>query len=201
MAITFERTAYAGHFPEIWRGECKMLPGGFKPLQDIPAGTILRRATPIHVNFENMTAAICKTAKVLAGGTTTAIRVPKDGYFTAGDIIMKNGVNTKSVTISSIDKSNSAYDVLNVSAALTGVAEGDIVVECTAYSEGNPAKPKYTPNFIVGEEQKFDGKGLPAIDAAYDAVVLYEAMNTPMLAEWLDGVFLKANPNILFIKQ
>jgi len=64
MAIEFKRTKVAGHFPEIWRGECRMLPGGFKPAQDFAVGTVLHRGTPLYVDFETMTAAVCKTAMV-----------------------------------------------------------------------------------------------------------------------------------------
>lgn len=77
MAIDFKKTQLSGHTPEIWRGECKILPGGFKPVQNFPVGTVLHRGTPIYVDFEAMSAAVCKTAKVLKGGTTTAPRVAK----------------------------------------------------------------------------------------------------------------------------
>ena len=36
MAIEFKQTHYAGHTPEFWRGEAKILPGGFKPTKDLP---------------------------------------------------------------------------------------------------------------------------------------------------------------------
>ena len=80
MAIDFKKTAVKGHTPEIWRGECKILPGGFKPVQSFPVGTVLHRGTPIFVDFAAMSAAVCKTAKVLAGGTTTAFRVAKGSH-------------------------------------------------------------------------------------------------------------------------
>ena len=92
MAIDFKKTQLSGHTPEIWRGECKILPGGFKPVQNFPVGTVLHRGTPIYVDFEAMSAAVCKTAKVLKGGTTTAPRVAKGHYFVAGDVVMKLGV-------------------------------------------------------------------------------------------------------------
>jgi hypothetical protein len=57
---------------------------------------------------------------------------------------------------------------------------------------------------VVGAAKEFTGKGLPTIDAAYEAVVLYPSLNFPLLEDWLINpgkVCLKANPNILFIKQ
>lgn len=210
MAIDFKKTQLSGHTPEIWRGECKILPGGFKPAQNFPVGTVLHRGTPIYVDFEAMSAAVCKTAKVLKGGTTTAPRVAKGHYFVAGDVVMKLGVTDKSPIIKSIDTANAEYDVLTFASAIAGLAEGDILVEASAAAaaegdnEAVPAAPLYTPNMVVGAVKEFTGKGLPTIDAAYEAVVLYPSLNFPLLEDWLINpgkVCLKANPNILFIKQ
>lgn len=210
MAIDFKKTQLSGHTPEIWRGECKILPGGFKPVQNFPVGTVLHRGTPIHVDFEAMSAAVCKTAKVLAGGTTTAPRIAKGHYFVAGDVVMKLGVTDKSPIIKSIDTANAEYDVLTFASAIAGLAEGDILVEASAAADAEgdnevvPAAPLYTPNMVVGAVKEFTGKGLPTIDAAYEAVVLYPSLNFPLLEDWLINpgkVCLKANPNILFIKQ
>lgn len=210
MAIDFKKTQLSGHTPEIWRGECKILPGGFKPVQNFPVGTVLHRGTPIYVDFEAMSAAVCKTAKVLKGGTTTAPRVAKGHYFVAGDVVMKLGVTDKSPIIKSIDTANAEYDVLTFASAIAGLAEGDILVEASAAADAEgdneavPAAPLYTPNMVVGAVKEFTGKGLPTIDAAYEAVVLYPSLNFPLLEDWLINpgkVCLKANPNILFIKQ
>ena len=210
MAIDFKKTQLSGHTPEIWRGECKILPGGFKPVQNFPVGTVLHRGTPIYVDFEAMSAAVCKTAKVLKGGTTTAPRVAKGHYFVAGDVVMKLGVTDKSPIIKSIDTANAEYDVLTFASAIAGLAEGGILVEASAAAaaegdnEAVPAAPLYTPNMVVGAAKEFTGKGLPTIDAAYEAVVLYPSLNFPLLEDWLINpgkVCLKANPNILFIKQ
>lgn len=210
MAIDFKKTQLSGHTPEIWRGECKILPGGFKPVQNFPVGTVLHRGTPIYVDFEAMSAAVCKTAKVLAGGTTTAPRIAKGHYFVAGDVVMKLGVTDKSPIIKSINTANAEYDVLTFASAVAWLAEGDILVEASAATaaEGDnaavPAAPLYTPNMVVGAVKEFTGKGLPTIDAAYEAVVLYPSLNFPLLEDWLINpgkVCLKANPNILFIKQ
>lgn len=200
MAIEFKKTAYSGGFPEIWRGECKMLPGGFKPLQSFSVGTVLRRATLLEVNFENMTAAVIKLADVLAGGTTKAVRVAKGHYFAVGDVVTKIGDGKSTPSISSIDTSNVDYDVLTLSAAYTGLTAGDTIVESATVGSGD-ATSKYTPNMIVGADKEFNGKGIPAIDAAYEAVVLYPSLSFTIPAEWLNGPCLKSNPNILFVKQ
>ena len=130
MAITFEKQSFGGRFPEIWRGECKMLPGGgFKPTQEFAPGTVVRRATPVFVNFDKMSATVCKVASVLDGGTTTKVRVPKGHYFTKGDNVFKYGDAAPAlVTVNEVDRTNSAYDVLTLSKAITGIAKDDVQV-------------------------------------------------------------------------
>lgn len=245
MAIEFKKTSVKGHTPEIWRGECKMLPGGFKPKNTIANGTVLHRGVLVEVNFDEMSAAVIKLAKVLAGGTTSKVRVAKGHLFAVGDVVAKVGKTDKSVSISTIDTSNADYDVLNLSSAITGLTTDDVLIESRDYGyidatsttegalkivESSPSdgqialasvtpylgeKPlaannyvvlqtagsKYTPNMVNGAVKEFNGKGLPTIDAAFEAVVLYPSLSFPVLPEWLNGCCLKSNPNILFIKQ
>lgn len=203
MAITFEKQSFGGRFPEIWRGECKMLPGGFKPTQEFAPGTVVRRATPVFVNFDEMSATVCKVASVLDGGTTTKVRVPKGHYFTKGDNVFKYGAEAPAlVTVNEVDRTNSAYDVLTLSKAITDIAKDDVLVEGKSVEGETPTvKAVCEPNMVVGADKQFDGKGLPTLDAAFEAVVLYPSLQFPILKEWLQGVALKNNPNIIFIKQ
>lgn len=203
MAITFEKQSFGGRFPEIWRGECKMLPGGFKPTQEFAPGTVVRRATPVFVNFDEMSATVCKVASVLDGGTTTKVRVPKGHYFTKGDNVFKYGAEAPElVTVKEVDRTNSAYDVLTLSKAITDIAKDDVLVEGKSVEgETQTVKAVCEPNMVVGADKQFDGKGLPTLDAAFEAVVLYPSLQFPILKEWLQGVALKNNPNIIFIKQ
>lgn len=247
MAITFEKTDLSGLVPAIWRGEAKILPGGFKPLdaQTLETGAVIYRGTPICIDFDNHTAAVCKTATVLAGGTTSKPRVAKGHTFAKNDVVAKNGKTDASRTISSIDTSNSGYDVINLSSAITGLTTGDVLVESIAYgyidaestdtgalkvvasgastgqinlADVTPylgsktlaandyvvlqnSGSLYAPNAVVGSDLAIDGKGIPAIDAAYDCVVLKNHLKTPVLSSWFEdgSPCLKLNPNILFI--
>jgi hypothetical protein len=197
MAIEFKKQAFSGKTPVIWRGECKILPGGFKPKQTFPVGTVLRRGLPIQVDFDEMSAGVVKIAKVLDGGTTSAARIGKGHLFVVGDKVQKLGTTT-STTVNKIDTSNADYDVVTFAAEITGLAAGDSIQESDGQSS---AKPLYTPNMVVGADLEFKGTGIPTIDAAYEAVVLYNNVDYPIPADWLQGVTLKSNPNILFIKQ
>lgn len=197
MAIEFKKQAFSGKTPVIWRGECKILPGGFKPKQTFPVGTVLRRGLPIQVDFDDMSAGVVKIAKVLDGGTTSAARIGKGHLFVVGDKVQKLGTTT-STTVNKIDTSNADYDVVTFAVEITGLAAGDSIQESDGQSS---AKPLYTPNMVVGADLEFKGTGIPTIDAAYEAVVLYNNVDYPIPADWLQGVTLKSNPNILFIKQ
>lgn len=195
--IEFKKTSYSGRFPEIWRGECKMLPGGFKPNDTFPTDYVLRRGTPIYVNYDDMSADICKVATVLDGSTPTAIKIAKGHFFKENDVIVKEGATIPegqtaipSATISSIDTSNADYDTLTISDSISTAKDSVILL--------NNGKE---PNAVVGADVQFTGKGLPTIDAAYEAVVLYPNLLVGYAKSWLDGIVMKKNPNILFIKQ
>mgnify|MGYP001028409498 CR=1 FL=1 len=211
MAIEFKKKAIPGKTPVIWRGECKILPGGFKPKQSFPIGTVLRRGIPIFVDYDDMSAAVCKVAKVLKGGTTVAPRVAKGHYFAQGDVIMKEDVTDKSPAIKSIDTSNADYDVLTLQSAIAGLDENDTLMEASVYvpaegeNEAVYAAPLYIPNMVIGADLEFKGTGIPTIDAAYEAMILYNHVPYPIPASWMNETkgspCLKSNPNIMFIKQ
>ncbi len=196
MAITFQKDTLKGKTPAIWRGEAKVLPAGFKPKQTFANGVVIKRGTPVFVDYSDMSAAVVKASSALAGGTTKAVRVCKDHYFSTGDAIMKVGADSKT-SVTAIDTTNADYDVLTLASAITGLAEGDVLVEASA----SAAEAAYAPNAVVAADVEFKGKGIPTIDAAYEAVVLTPNVAYPVLDSWLNGFCLKSNPNILFIKQ
>lgn len=133
MAINFQKTTFSGRVPEIWRGECKILPGGYRPNNDVSVGTIVRRGTPLRI-YNGFTADLCKTATVLSGGTTTKPRIGKGNLFEVGDVVFKVGSDgSVSRAITSIDRSNADYDVLTFGSALTGLTSSDVIAEATPY--------------------------------------------------------------------
>ena len=197
MPITFSTTTYSGDMPVFWRGEAKILPGGFKLLQTFPKGTVIRKGTFLSIDLGTLTAGIVKKTKVLAGGTTTKPRVAKGHYFQGGDILMKMG-ETTGATINSVDTSNSDYDVLTISPAITGLAADDYLLEATATTD---AEHKFEPNAVVGEDtDPLTGTDRDTVSGSYDCVVLLGYI-PEFPKEWLQGITLKNNPNIVFAKQ
>lgn len=199
MSIKFERESYPGKIDAFWRKEVQMLPGGFAPKQTIPVGEVIQRGAFVFVNFDDMTAALVKVCQVVAGGTTSAPRVSKKNNIYAGDVLMKVGATTASVTVKSVDRSNSEYDVIEFSKALTGLAAGDYLQEAVADSD-SAFKPAYEANAVLGADFEMRKSGLSTFDVAYSAIVLKDVC-TPFPASWLNGFTLATNANILFIKQ
>lgn len=197
MGVKFEGKSYAGNMPVFWRGEAKILPGGYKLLQTFPKGTVIPKGTPLHIVIGSLTAAVSKYAKVVSGGTTTKPRVPKGTLFQINDIVMKEG-ETTGVTVSSIDTSNADYDVLTLSSAISGLVADDVLIEATATSS---SAAKYEPNAVVGEDtEPLSGGDQDTVSAAYDAVVLL-GYTVQLPASWMQGICMKNNPNIIYVKQ
>lgn len=203
MAIEFKKTSYAGNLDAFWRTEVRMLPGGFNCSQSIPVGDVIPRGALVCADFDTMTATIVKVGRVVAGGTTTKLRVTKNNHFYAGDTVMKIGKKDAAVTVKSVDRSNPDYDVVEFSAALATLAKGDYLVEAvkdtgdsaTTYSQAHEA------NTILGADYTSRKVGMTTLDVAYSAVALKDVC-PQFPADWLDGgAFLKTNHNILFIKQ
>lgn len=197
MGVKFEGKSYAGNMPVFWRGEAKILPGGYKLLQTFPKGTVIPKGTPLHIVIGTLTAAVSKYAKVVSGGTTTKPRVSKGTLFQINDIVMKEG-ETTGVTVSSIDTSNADYDVLTLSSDISGLAADDVLIEATATSS---SVAKYEPNAVVGEDtEPLSGGDQDTVSAAYDAVVLL-GYTVQLPASWMQGICMKNNPNIIYVKQ
>ena len=130
--ITFASQSYTKHPNPFWREEVKILPGGFKPVQDFPVGTKLHRGTFVCV-LPGLTCAVVKMGKVVAGGTTTKPRVEKGSNFQVGDVVMDLANDSKSPTVSAIDTSNAEYDVLTLSSAISTLAAGHFIQESSDY--------------------------------------------------------------------
>lgn len=197
MGVKFEGKSYAGNMPVFWRGEAKILPGGYKLLQTFPKGTVIPKGTPLHIVIGTLTAAVSKYAKVVFGGTTSTPRVPKGTLFQINDVVMKEG-GTTGVMVSSIDTSNADYDVLTLASAILGLAENDVLIEVTAT---NSSAARYEPNAVVGEDtEPLSGGDQDTVSAAYDAVVLL-GYTVQLPASWMQGICMKNNPNIIYVKQ
>ena len=201
MGISFDKTAIPGGFPPFWRGEFKVLPGDFKLKQTFPEGTILKRSTPIQLDFDNMECGVVKVAKVLAGGTTTIPRVVKGHLFKVGDVVAKVGKADLSRTISSIDTTNADYDAITLDGAMTTLATGEFLVESPTYSAGvTPSGPLYVADAVIETDKVYTADGFQTVSAGYEGLIL-KSVAYPIPASFLTGYGLTNNPCIKYIKQ
>lgn len=188
MSIVFEKGQIKGNFPIFWRGECKVLPGDFKLKQTFPEGTMIRKGTPISLDFSKMECSVCKAVKVMSGGTTAKPRIVKGSLVQPGDELK---IGEAKQSISSIDKTNADYDVLTLAAALTGATEGAFAVV------GDDV-----PNAVVETDYEYKtNMSFQTVSAGYDVVILKEVAY-PMPDEWLLGGWcMKNNPSIKYVRQ
>ena len=197
MSIIFREKSYSGRMRAIWR-EPKVLPGGFAVAQTFAAGTLLKRGTLVSVDMSLMKAGIVKIGKVLEGGTTTAPRVSKDNYLTAGDTVMKVGGNATG-TVASVDRSHEDYDVVTLTSAMSGLTTGDFLQE--ADTSGNSPVVAYTPNAVLAADRTIMESDLPTVDVAWQALVIRPAVQSFPDSFLTGSIALANNHNILFIKQ
>lgn len=188
MAIEFEKGQIKGGSPVFWRGECKVLPGDFRLTQTFPEGTLIRKGTPIALNFAKMECTVCKAVKIVSRENTSTPRVVKGSLVQIGDTL-KIGGNEQ--VIKDIDKSNADYDVVTLAAALTGVTANAIAVV------GDDV-----PNAVVETDKEYKtNMDFQTVSAGYDVIILKEVAY-PMPEDWLLGGWcMKNNPSIKYVRQ
>lgn len=203
MGIAFTKTKIPGDFPVFWRGEFKVLPGDYKLKQTFPEGTLLKKGTPVQIDFVNMECAVVKVAKVVDGGTTTAPRIVKGSLLQVGDTVAKVGKLDLSRTVSTIDKSNANYDVITLNGAMTTLTAGDFLQESYTYVAAplTQSAPLYVADAVIETTKEYSAtKGFQTVSAGYEGLILKEVAY-PVPASWLKGYSLETNPSIKYIKQ
>lgn len=114
---------------------------------NIDAGVTLPIGVLLDVNLVTREAFVVKNGLILSGGTTTKPRIGKNNFFQVGDCVYCSGA---AVSISSIDKTNDAYDELTLSASCDGAVAGQYIENSKAIGE-NPVVA-HVPNTILQEK-------------------------------------------------
>jgi hypothetical protein len=133
-------------------------------LEDIPGGVALGKSrvktgtveipagAPVYVNKSTRVAELVKTATVLTGGTSTAVRVPITHQFKAGEYVT-DGVAVQ--TISTIT-AGTTYDTLNLGGALISYGAGVVISEVNS---GASMVPYASATIVTGS-----GKTMTILD-------------------------------------
>lgn len=140
-------------------------------LADLVDGNIIEEATPLTADSSgNRT--VCKQAKILAGSTTTAVKLTTGEHnFIVGSIV---GVKTlgKAQTVTDVD-STDGIDTLTIDVAIDTPVTGQFLYEMAAVAATNTSALLNTPKCITGKAFKVDQtKIMEAIPAFVDASVV-----------------------------
>lgn len=187
MGVNFKETKYVGSKQPFWRGESKVLPGGFNITNKLPIGTFIPRGTFVKVNFDKLEATIIKYVVLVGGGTASKPRIPKGSLLCKGDVVVKSG--GEEVKITDIDTDDTTFDTITLSKPIQNLKEGDILYE-----------PTNIPEFVVESDKTVDDIKDTTVSISYEAVILKSVLGS-FPDEWKEGHYLKENHNILFINQ
>ena len=164
----FNLNPIEGVMPEMCRFETVYrLSGGFNlDIKNLGGIAAIPPLAPIAVNFKTRKAVAVINATVaesiLAGATSLKV---KKGSFVYVGMHLGNGSNGGTVT--AIDKSNEAYDVVTLAEGATLAANADAVLFETTATAGKT--PKATANFLNYAWTKVeDGATVTAIGQAYE---------------------------------
>lgn len=138
--------------------------GGFNlETAGLPAGSHLPVLAPLHIDFANRKASLVNRLKVVeaAAKGATSIKVQKNSFAKAGTYAVSEG---NIVTVSKVDTSNEAYDVLTVTATTADIALGAVLYESDAQG-----KAVNTANALNYARKKVEtGATVTALFRAYE---------------------------------
>ena len=175
----------------VFEGHPQLLVGGFNfKLEDLPAaGDVLPCGTPVYCDEETRYIVPIITAEVIAvSGTTVTLKDHGFGCvpFKVGATVAELGADIAAAAENYATIASKEGNVLTLSAAVTGLAVGDILVEVDATSK----KLKATPNALlpydvvrdanaisvdgdgmIGNDRPVLERRMPAINAAIKTAV------------------------------
>lgn len=145
------------------------LTGGFNLADDkLVAGSFLPPLAPLAIDFTTRKAVAVKNVKVIeaAVAEATTFKIQKDSLAYVGMIL---GTGAKGATITGIDKSNSAHDVVTIDSAFTvALTVGQVLFEASA-AGGTTVKNK--ANFLNYARVKVEtGATVTAIGQVFEII-------------------------------
>jgi len=165
-------------------------------LEDIPGGVSLVKArlktgateigagTPVFVDKTARTAQVVKTATIITGGSSTAVRVALNHQFKAGEYVT-DGVTVQTISTITV---GTDYDTLNLGGALISYGAGVVISEVNASASMIPyasvtltiASGKTLT--VLDPSGKLAGVGVSVTANGSDALAVTFANNTLSIA-------------------
>lgn len=202
-----KRFHFGGEKP-IFTGSPSIVPGGFNldvEAQNFIIGTEISPGTLAIFNEQTRKVRIIKTAKVkkVESDNKTIYLVANDTVepcFAPGDSVLKTvtGTFAAAPTISRVERRNNGDYVITLSAAISGLANGDTIQQVVKDGSNNAALIG-DANSITFDRVEVKEDETP-IDVCADTMqyAMYERRVNPIPASQKDvtGSYLKANPHI-----
>lgn len=212
-----KKHSFTGSRP-IFTGSPSKVIGGFnldRSNQNFADGDIIPGGVLAIANEETRLVQVIKTAKVAEVDSEDAKLVTLEvdefyaPFFAVGDMILKAGTAATAIasvpTIKKIEEKGNIYKI-TLSAAITGLAKGDVLEE--VISDGDATTPKSKSRGLANSVTVADNEVKEfetSIDVSADTLqyALYERRVLPIPASQKDdtGAFLKANPHVKFTKS
>ncbi len=202
----------------IFTGSPSIVMGGFNldvTGQKFRVGDVIPAGTPAIRNEETRLVQVIKTAKVVEvdAENSKLVTLYVDEFyapcFAEGEFVGIAGADAVAIAsapkISAIEEKGNIYRI-TLSAAITGLKAGDVLVELV--SDGNATTPKTKERGLANSTTIKDvvvSEFETAIDVTADTMqyALYERRVSPIPDSQKDetGAFLKANPNVKLTKS
>lgn len=212
-----KKHSFTGSRP-IFTGSPSKVIGGFnldRSNQNFADGDIIPGGVLTIYDEETRLVQVIKTAKVAEIDSedpkqiTLAVDEFYAPFFAVGDMILKAGATATAIasvpTIKKIEEKGNIYKI-TLSAAITGLAKGDVLEE--VISDGDATTPKSKSRGLANSVTVADNEVKEfetSIDVSADTLpyALYERRVLPIPASQKDdtGAFLKANPHVKFTKS
>lgn len=212
-----KKHSFTGSRP-IFTGSPSKVIGGFnldRSNQNFADGDTIPGGVLTIYDEETRLVQVIKTAKVAEIDSedpkqiTLAVDEFYAPFFAVGDMILKAGATATAIasvpTIKKIEEKGNIYKI-TLSAAITGLAKGDVLEE--VISDGDATTPKSKSRGLANSVTVADNEVKEfetSIDVSADTLpyALYERRVLPIPASQKDdtGAFLKANPHVKFTKS
>lgn len=212
-----KKHSFTGSRP-IFTGSPSKVIGGFnldRSNQNFADGDIIPGGVLAIYDEETRLVQVIKTAKVAEIDSedpkqiTLAVDEFYAPFFAVGDMILKAGATATAIasvpTIKKIEEKGNIYKI-TLSAAITGLAKGDVLEE--VISDGDATTPKSKSRGLANSVTLADNEVKEfetSIDVSAGTLqyALYERRVLPIPASQKDdtGAFLKANPHVKFTQS
>lgn len=199
----------------IFSGSPSIVPGGFNldvANQHFAVGDVIPAGTLAIANEETRKVQIVRTATVVEidAEDTKKVTLRVDEFFApcfaVGNKVLKagaiSGTFAAAPQITKIEKNGQSY-VVTLSAAISGLAADDTIVEVVADASGNAAEIGKANTVTIRDEEVSEFETSVDVTADTMQYALYERRVAPIPASQKDttGSFLAANPHVKLSKS